>query len=91
MFHPRTTGGPLALLDTALSIGALLALVYLLYSLSLFLHLHFVHRADLRIYQDVSASNYRTWALVTGASDGIGKGFVCRPPSPVRGAAGCSC
>ena len=50
---------------------------YQLYKLASFTHLHFLHRSSLDRYKETSAgSSESTWALVTGASDGIGKGFA---------------
>lgn len=65
------------LLQTLWALGA----VYLLYKLSAICHLHFIHSSTLRRYRHSAGSNDRAWALVTGASDGIGKGFatqLCR-------------
>lgn len=48
---------------------------YLLYRTTRLLYLHYLHRSSLARYQHPKDSK-RAWALVTGASDGIGKGFA---------------
>lgn len=58
-----------------LGLGLITAL-YLSYSISCFVHFHFLHRSGLPRYQHPRDSKERAWALVTGASDGIGKGFA---------------
>lgn len=50
--------------------------IYLAYHTIRFLHIHFLHRSTLPRYQHPHDSKQRAWALVTGASDGIGKGFA---------------
>lgn len=48
-----------------------------LYHLASFVHLHFLHRGRLHRYkQSTDSALGSSWALVTGASDGIGKGFA---------------
>ncbi|KAK4947227.1 hypothetical protein LTR10_013999 [Elasticomyces elasticus] len=44
------------------------------YSLAAAIHVHFLHQSTISQY--CSSESNRSWALVTGASDGIGKGFV---------------
>lgn len=56
------------------SIGSLWASNQLL-SVASFIHLHFLRRSGLHLYKDASAPN-SSWALVSGSSDGIGRGFV---------------
>jgi 17beta-estradiol 17-dehydrogenase / very-long-chain 3-oxoacyl-CoA reductase len=51
--------------------------VYALYKLLDFTNLHFVRPSSLpRYFHAPGGRNARPWALVTGASDGIGKGFA---------------
>ncbi|KAK3628509.1 hypothetical protein LTR56_018554 [Elasticomyces elasticus] len=44
------------------------------YSLAAAIHVHFLHQSTISQYSSSGSSG--SWALVTGASDGIGKGFV---------------
>ncbi len=53
-----------------------LSAIYLLYNFSTFVYLYVFHRSRLDRYQSTGGSQKRSWALVTGASDGIGKGFA---------------
>ena len=46
---------------------------YKLTQLWSFVHLHFLHQSGLKKYAGTSE---RTWALISGASDGIGKGYA---------------
>ncbi|KAJ7019281.1 hypothetical protein C8F04DRAFT_337449 [Mycena alexandri] len=51
---------------------------YYAYNILSFLHLYILHRSTISRYlaSDPSASETRSWALITGASDGIGLGFA---------------
>ncbi|KAJ7747820.1 hypothetical protein B0H16DRAFT_1554715 [Mycena metata] len=51
---------------------------YYAYNIISFLHLYILHRSTISRYlaSDSSASETRSWALITGASDGIGLGFA---------------
>lgn len=50
---------------------------YQLYKLTSFSYLHFLRPSSLSRYKDKSGTPSKAaWALVTGASDGIGKGFA---------------
>ena len=52
-------------------------LTYQLYKVASFTYAHFLHRSSLDRYKDTSGSkSTASWAVVTGASDGIGKGFA---------------
>lgn len=71
---------------TAVALGAIGAILLPeLKNLCGFIRLYFLHRSKLSRYQhsiqrlsskEEKSSNGRAWALVTGASDGIGYGFV---------------
>ena len=60
-------------LSTLAGIGSLWA-AYQLWKASQFTNVHFLRRSSLPRYK--SGPNDPSWALVTGASDGIGKGFA---------------
>jgi 17beta-estradiol 17-dehydrogenase / very-long-chain 3-oxoacyl-CoA reductase len=72
----------------AINIMAFISLMTLLTGLALptafalaawtcqFIWLHFIHKSQLERYLDNNGATNSTWALVTGASDGIGFGFV---------------
>ena len=49
---------------------------YHLYKLASFTWLHFLRPSSLHRYKKVDSDQDAAWALVTGASDGIGKGFA---------------
>ncbi|KAJ7022542.1 hypothetical protein C8F04DRAFT_235732 [Mycena alexandri] len=51
---------------------------YYAYNILSFLHLYILHRSTISRYlaSDPSASETHSWALITGASDGIGLGFA---------------
>ncbi|KAK5175177.1 uncharacterized protein LTR77_000314 [Saxophila tyrrhenica] len=50
---------------------------YQLYQLASSVHLHFLHRSSLGRYRSQSTDGKpASWALITGSSDGIGKGFA---------------
>ncbi|MCJ1447847.1 MAG: hypothetical protein MMC23_008359 [Stictis urceolatum] len=57
------------------AIGGLTA-TYFAYKALSFSELHFLRRSTLSRYLPALHSGPRAWALVTGASDGIGKGFA---------------
>ena len=69
---------------TLLAIAGASSLIYLLYNIFNFLYLHFFRPSSISRYTHPAqgprvATRYndgRTWALITGASDGIGKGFA---------------
>lgn len=65
MFYRSLTSVPLA-------IGTV-ATVWLAYQIASFLYIHFIHSSGLSRY---APGEERPWALVTGSSDGIGKGFA---------------
>ncbi|SMR52343.1 unnamed protein product [Zymoseptoria tritici ST99CH_1E4] len=51
-----------------------LVLVYQLYRLYSFIHLHFLHKGSLqRFHRSSDGDKQPAWALVTGATDGIGR------------------
>lgn len=70
MFHRTALEQPL--LSTFAAIGGLIT-TYSLYQLTSFVHLHFLRKSSLSRYNQ---DNEPSWALVTGASDGIGRGFA---------------
>lgn len=55
-----------------LTVGSLLTL-YIIHNIYVFIHVHFLHRSTLSNYNH---SAQPSWALITGASDGIGRGFA---------------
>lgn len=57
----------------AATIGGV-SVAYKLYTLTSSLYLHFIRRSTLERYQNTSSQ--AAWALVSGSSDGIGKGFA---------------
>ncbi|KAK4550705.1 hypothetical protein LTR36_000284 [Oleoguttula mirabilis] len=66
------TSGPL--LAALATVGGLWT-SFQMYNLASFIYLHFVRRSSLDRYKQ-SGSQGPAWALVTGASDGIGRGFA---------------
>lgn len=64
------------LLILAILTVGIIASFYLAYRAIAFVHLHYIHQSGLPRYQKLDGSKERAWALVTGASDGIGKGFA---------------
>lgn len=83
-FLTRTTSNLLesfskrpALTGTLAALGTIWT-TYQVYNLLSFTHLHFLRSSSLSRYQRGSKSQRSSaaWALVTGASDGIGKGFA---------------
>jgi short-subunit dehydrogenase len=62
-------------------LGSLIG-VYYAYNITCFLYLYVLHRSTLSRYLQpptsppASASDSQPWALITGASDGIGRGFA---------------
>ncbi|KAI5370758.1 Putative short-chain dehydrogenase/reductase SDR, NAD(P)-binding domain superfamily [Septoria linicola] len=64
-----------SLATAAKAIGTLWA-AYQAYKLASFLHLHFIRRSTLKRYLKTSPSGEPAWALVTGSTDGIGRGFA---------------
>ena len=64
-----------AVASTFAGIGGLWA-AYQLYKLASFINLHLVRRSHLDRYSSAGSGSAAAWALVTGASDGIGKGFA---------------
>lgn len=66
-----------SLASAAKAIGTIWA-AYQTYMLASFLHLHFIRRSTLKRYlkPNSNRSGDEAWALVTGATDGIGRGFA---------------
>ncbi|KAJ6545220.1 hypothetical protein B0H19DRAFT_1238198 [Mycena capillaripes] len=65
-------------LTTVLSAFGTLIATYYAYNILSFLHLYILHRSTISRYlaSESLASEHRSWALITGASDGIGLGFA---------------
>lgn len=57
------------------ALGGLVAL-YHAYKVATFINVHFLHRSALRRYLKTRKGDEAGWALVTGSTDGIGKGFA---------------
>lgn len=63
-------------LAVAVTAVGVITSIYLAYQLGTFIHIHFFHQSALSRYKHSKDSKQPAWALVTGASDGIGKGFA---------------
>ena len=63
-------------LSNPISILGLVTALYKIYQFSSFFALHFAHRSTLLRFRHHKDPKQTPWALVTGSSDGIGKGFA---------------